>query len=182
MPRPTRKLAAVPEAGASEQSAKRTKTSGAVATAAAPPSGLTIKSLSVRSRSTKGAASSGGMERGDSAVDLCSFKGNFQPTKMGGKSSGAPHTLAYRVTFTHGSKTISPWHDIPYRASAMTYHMMCEIPKWTRAKFEVATKEVNNPIKQDEKKGVLRTYKHGDMLFNYGFMPQTWQGSQGLGV
>lgn len=53
--------------------------------------------------------------------------------------------------------------------------MMCEIPKWTRAKFEVATKEPNNPIKQDEKKGVLRDYKHGDMLFNYGFMPQTWE-------
>jgi hypothetical protein len=30
------------------------------------------------------------------------------------------------------------------------------------------TKEPHNPIKQDEKKGVLRDYKHGDMLFNYG--------------
>lgn len=46
-----------------------------------------------------------------------------------------------------------------------------QIPKWTRAKFEVC-KEDHNPIKQDEKKGVLRDYKWGDMLFNYGMFPQ----------
>lgn len=40
---------------------------------------------------------------------------------------------------------------------------------------QVATKEENNPIKQDEKKGVLREYKWGDMMFNYGFFPQTWE-------
>ena len=83
--------------------------------------------------------------------------------------------MEYRVHFTHKAKKISPWHDIPFKASPTTYHMMCEIPKWTRAKYEIATKEPNNPIKQDEKKGVLRDYKHGDMLFNYGFMPQTWE-------
>lgn len=84
---------------------------------------------------------------------------------------------------------------------------LCPVPKWTRRKYEVATKELNNPIKQDEKKGVLREYKArtrtrdghraprlltqsvpslarcvnvvvpqwGDMLFNYGFFPQTWE-------
>lgn len=46
-----------------------------------------------------------------------------------------------------------------------------QIPKWTRAKFEVS-KEDLNPIKQDEKKGVLREYKWGDMVFNYGMFPQ----------
>ena len=34
---------------------------------------------------------------------------------------------------------------------------MCEIPKWTRKKFELATKEALNPIKQDEKKGEVPT-------------------------
>lgn len=32
-----------------------------------------------------------------------------------------------------------------------------------------------NPIKQDVKNGVLREYKWGDMLFNYGAFPQTWE-------
>lgn len=34
------------------------------------------------------------------------------------------------------------------------------------------SKEDHNPIKQDEKKGVLRDYKWGDMPFNYGMFPQ----------
>ena len=52
---------------------------------------------------------------------------------------------------------------------------MCEIPKWTRKKYEIATGEIMNPIKQDVKNGVLREYKWGDMLFNYGAFPQTWE-------
>ena len=32
-----------------------------------------------------------------------------------------------------------------------------------------------NPIKQDVKNGLLREYKWGDMLFNYGCFPQTWE-------
>ena len=46
--------------------------------------------------------------------------------------------------------------------------MIVEIPKWSRAKFEIATGEKLNPIKQDTKKGALRFYTWGDMLFNYG--------------
>ena len=108
-------------------------------------------------------------------LDLCTYKGDFDSAKLDPEARGAEKTLEYRVDFSHKSRKISPWHDIPYRASPDTFHMMCEIPKWTRAKFEIATKEPGNPIKQDEKKGVLREYKHGDMLFNYGFMPQTWE-------
>lgn len=32
-----------------------------------------------------------------------------------------------------------------------------------------------NPIKQDVKNGQLRFYKWGDMMFNYGAFPQTWE-------
>jgi len=32
-----------------------------------------------------------------------------------------------------------------------------------------------NPIKQDEKKGQLRTFKKGDIYFNYGCFPRTWE-------
>ena len=101
--------------------------------------------------------------------------GDFSPDLLEHEPEGMERTLEFRIKFTHKDKKISPWHDIPYRASPDTFHMMCEIPKWTRAKYEIATKEPGNPIKQDEKKGVLREYKHGDMLFNYGFMPQTWE-------
>lgn len=45
-----------------------------------------------------------------------------------------------------------------------SYNMLVEIPKWTRRKFEIATTEPYNPIKQDLKNGVLREYTYGDML------------------
>mmetsp|Transcript_45760 Transcript_45760/g.139030 ORF Transcript_45760/g.139030 Transcript_45760/m.139030 type:complete len:191 (+) Transcript_45760:1008-1580(+) len=52
--------------------------------------------------------------------------------------------------------------------------MLVEIPKMTKAKMEVATKEENNPIAQDIKKGNLRDY-HGPIFWNYGCLPQTWE-------
>jgi len=44
----------------------------------------------------------------------------------------------------------------------------------TKAKMEVATKEANNAIAQDVKKGKLRNY-HGPIYWNYGMIPQTWE-------
>eukprot|EP00227_Mantoniella_beaufortii_P000654 CAMPEP_0197616446 /NCGR_PEP_ID=MMETSP1326-20131121/60530_1 /TAXON_ID=1155430 /ORGANISM="Genus nov. species nov., Strain RCC2288" /LENGTH=346 /DNA_ID=CAMNT_0043185333 /DNA_START=188 /DNA_END=1228 /DNA_ORIENTATION=+ len=189
MPRPTRstRTAAVAEhpSEPAVPASKRAKTAAADAMGCGASSGvapMSIKSMALSNKQgAKGskaglaASSSGVFPRGDSAVDLCVFKGDFDSQKLSMTPSGTPKTLDYRVHFAHKSKSISPWHDIPYRASQSTYHMMCEIPKWSRAKFEVSTKEPNNPVKQDEKKGVLRDYKHGDMLFNYGFMPQTWE-------
>ena len=55
------------------------------------------------------------------------------------------------------------------------FNFICEIPKCTRKKFEVATTEGATPIKQDEKKGVLREFKKGDIFFNYGCFPRTWE-------
>ena len=76
-------------------------------------------------------------------------------------------------------KQISPWHDVPLfprgGAELGEVHMLVEIPKFSRAKFEIATGEEFNPIKQDVKKGRLREYNYGDMLFNYGCFPQTWE-------
>jgi hypothetical protein len=34
---------------------------------------------------------------------------------------------------------ISPWHDIPLQGKDGTYNFVCEIPKETSAKMEVAT-------------------------------------------
>lgn len=41
--------------------------------------------------------------------------------------------------------------------------------------LQCATGELYNPIKQDTQHGKLRYYKHGDMMFNYGYFPQTWE-------
>jgi inorganic pyrophosphatase len=75
---------------------------------------------------------------------------------------------------------ISPWHHIPLVASSSgnhqpSFNFVCEIAKGTTAKFEIDTKTPNNPIKQDIKKGQLRHFKYGNLPFNYGALPQTWE-------
>lgn len=88
---------------------------------------------------------------------------------------GEEGTTDFRLKFGADGKTISPWHDIPLEGSTPgTYNMVVEIPKMTKAKMEVATKEENNPIAQDMKKGKLRDY-HGPIFWNYGCLPQTWE-------
>lgn len=54
-----------------------------------------------------------------------------------------------------------------------------EISKGTRAKFEMSKSEPYNPIAQDvhtKKPGTpLRYFTYGDLPFNYGFIPRTWE-------
>lgn len=90
---------------------------------------------------------------------------------------GEPATESFRLQFddSSSSTTISPWHDIPLTSdNGKSYNMVVEIPKMTKAKMEVATKEAFNPIAQDIKKGKLRDY-HGPIFWNYGCFPQTWE-------
>jgi inorganic pyrophosphatase len=54
------------------------------------------------------------------------------------------------------------------QADGDLYNYVCEIPKNTKAKMEIATKEKLNPIAQDIKKGALRFY-HGPIFWNYGY-------------
>lgn len=86
---------------------------------------------------------------------------------------GEPATESFRLKFNGADGAISPWHDIPLK-DGDNYNMVVEIPKMTCAKMEVATKEENNPIAQDIKKGKLRDY-HGPIFWNYGCLPQTWE-------
>jgi len=86
---------------------------------------------------------------------------------------GAADTESFRMKFKDDSGVISPWHDIPLKEGDL-YNMVVEIPKMTKAKMEVSTKEENNPIAQDIKKGKLRDY-HGPIFWNYGCLPQTWE-------
>ena len=71
----------------------------------------------------------------------------------------------------------SPWHDIDLVAPSTghVFHYVNEIPKGTREKLEVNLTEAGNPIKQDIKKGKLRLFTYGDIPFNYGCLPQTWE-------
>jgi len=91
---------------------------------------------------------------------------------------GQENTEEYRLRFKRRTGTqISPWHDISLygkNEEAGVVNFVCEIPKNTKPKFEVNTKEPKNPISQDTKNGKLREY-HGPIFWNYGMLPQTWE-------
>merc|ERR1719161_3108 len=91
----------------------------------------------------------------------------------GMETSSSGEGLDFKMSFTKDGKAISPWHDIPAMDGDMV-NFICEIPKYGLAKMECDTKGENNPIIQDEKKGVPRFY-HGKIFWNYGFVPQTWE-------
>ena len=120
------------------------------------------------------------------------FADNIHVQQLLVSESGDKFSLNYRVTFqlrnmeTGVVVPASPWHDIPLFVRSLVkttgpsqahppVNFITEIPKWTRAKFEISRTEPFNPIKQDTKQGVPRFYKHGDMCFNYGAFPQTWE-------
>lgn len=101
---------------------------------------------------------------------------------------GKADSLDYRIQavakpgVSSGKKSVSLWHDItlvhidPETDKPTPYlNFVNEIPKFSRKKYEIATNEEGNPIKQDEKKGVLREFKKGDIFFNYGCLPRTWE-------
>ena len=86
------------------------------------------------------------------------------------------YTPNYKIYLKKNSNFISILNDIPLRNKDNTYNMICEIPKYTRKKMEINWKHKYNPIQQDiNNDGSLRTYNWGDMLFNYGAFPQTWE-------
>lgn len=94
---------------------------------------------------------------------------------------GSINTLDYRIFFKGPQGYISPWHDIPLFADEANkvYNMIVEIPRWSNAKMEIATKDPLNPIKQDEKKGLPRfvhnIFPFKGYIWNYGALPQTWE-------
>ncbi|XP_063291011.1 inorganic pyrophosphatase [Pelobates fuscus] len=92
------------------------------------------------------------------------------------------NTLEYRIFFKNcNGQYISPFHDIPLYADEEKniFNMVVEVPRWTNAKMEIATKDPMNPIKQDVKKGKLRyvanVFPHKGYIWNYGAIPQTWE-------
>jgi inorganic pyrophosphatase len=93
--------------------------------------------------------------------------------------TGEKNTKSYRINYKSKDTgaAISPWHDIPLRSdddNGNLYNFITEIPKNTKAKFEINISEKGNPISQDVSKGNLRDY-HGPIFWNYGCLPQTWE-------
>lgn len=95
-------------------------------------------------------------------------------------------------------RTLSAWHDLPLHptptapssssnggggaaaaADPRLFAAITEIPRGTRAKMELCKEEAHNPIKQDvfakQPGQPLRFFRYGDMPFNYGFLPRTWE-------
>lgn len=94
------------------------------------------------------------------------------------EARGTPATKEFRLFYSADGKSVSPWHDVPVYpdpANKQVVNFVNEIPKGTQAKMEIATDEEMSPIKQDIKKGELRSYKWGPSLINYGAIPQTWE-------
>ncbi|DBB11692.1 TPA: V-ATPase V0 sector subunit c'' [Trebouxia sp. C0006] len=88
---------------------------------------------------------------------------------------GDSSTTDYRIFIQDkGGKNVSAWHDIPLWAEDGLLNFICEIPKESSAKMEVATDEDGTPIKQAIKKGKLRFYPY-NINWNYGLLPQTWE-------
>lgn len=95
---------------------------------------------------------------------------------------GAQNSTSYKVFIKNDAgKVISPFHDIPLFADKknMLYNMVVEIPRWSNAKMEIATKESLNPIIQDTKDGKPRfcpnIFPYKGYIWNYGALPQTWE-------
>merc|ERR1719191_692974 len=76
---------------------------------------------------------------------MAKLEGQFELKNLTTRTVGQPNSLEYRVQFHYNDrgqlKQISPWHDIPLYSVEGHLHLITEIPKFSRAKFEIATGE-----------------------------------------
>ncbi|CAD7677500.1 unnamed protein product [Nyctereutes procyonoides] len=108
-----------------------------------------------------------------------------------------PRSPSYHLFFKNvAGHYISPFHDIPLKVDSTEengiptkrarndeyenlFNMVVEVPRWTNAKMEIATKEPLNPIKQDRKDGKLQyvanIFPHKGYIWNCSALPQTWE-------
>lgn len=66
------------------------------------------------------------------------FSSNLKRESVGGEQ-GPRSSLEFRIFFQEKGNVISPWHDIPLWNEDGTVNFICEIPKESSAKMEVAT-------------------------------------------
>jgi len=98
-------------------------------------------------------------------------------------TEGVPGTKDYKLFILQSTpgfndiREVSPFFCITLASieNPEHLHMVCEIPKGTVDKMELDVDDPRHPIVQDVKNGKLRKLKHGPMLANYGFLPQTYE-------
>lgn len=96
-------------------------------------------------------------------------------------SVGSKYSRSFKTYIEHNGKIISPFHDIPTYPGVTqnVINVVCEIPRFENAKFEINTGEEMNPITQDIKKGNVRfvanIFPMRGYPWNYGAVPQTWE-------
>ena len=96
----------------------------------------------------------------------------------GCRSSGDYGTTGYKLSCSQGGSKGSPWHDIKLSPSEGVYNFVVEIPMHSTAKMEMNKEVKGNPIMQDTSNGAPRYYHYGAPVFNYGFLPQTWESNR----
>lgn len=103
------------------------------------------------------------------------------PLRYRYSAKGEPATVDYSLYLTpeDGSEILSFWHDIPLPIQLLDgprrlVPMVYEIPRGSKAKFEINKESPWNPIKQDIKNGALRYYPSPSVL-HYGALPRTYE-------
>ncbi|XP_072373145.1 inorganic pyrophosphatase-like isoform X1 [Scyliorhinus torazame] len=116
------------------------------------------------------------------AKDLGGRHARIMSRSYGKEERGQPWTPNHGLYLKNSEgKYISPFHDIPLCAviDKGLFNMVVEVPRWTNAKMEIATKVPLNPIKQDMKNGKMRyvanIFPYKGYIWNYGALPQTWE-------
>ncbi|KAL1449136.1 hypothetical protein WDU94_000366 [Cyamophila willieti] len=87
---------------------------------------------------------------------------------------GIPKTRDYRIFHKSELGFMSAFHDIPLYANKRERHfnMVVEMPRYTHTKMKMSMNESLNPVKgKDPESNPCYT------LWNYGFLPQTWENS-----
>lgn len=75
---------------------------------------------------------------------------------------------------------LSFWNDLPFDLEGDTLTCCIEVPKELTNKYEVIKEKLHHPLMQDTRTNAvskqleLRHYAR-QPLFNYGFIPRTWE-------
>lgn len=108
------------------------------------------------------------------------------------KETGIRFEHGWSMTFHSdgGTKPISPWHNISLKAdpespgdrkacsvsTKTAFNFVNEITRGMRDKIEMVPGKEHNFLVQDRNKdGSLRRFSYGEMPFDYGFLPRTYE-------
>eukprot|EP01129_Flabellula_baltica_P008814 TRINITY_DN3536_c0_g1_i1.p1 TRINITY_DN3536_c0_g1~~TRINITY_DN3536_c0_g1_i1.p1 ORF type:complete len:296 (+),score=83.52 TRINITY_DN3536_c0_g1_i1:37-924(+) len=110
------------------------------------------------------------------------FRSFLNPLTCNLSQEGEMYTKDYKlkVQVNDSESVNSFWHDIPLISGQtenrdVLYNFVCEIPRLESYKLEMDKAQPGNPIVHDLKDGDLRITNYHPYLWNYGYLPQTWE-------